>query len=83
MRAAGDDAAPPVHTPPPRAETTRSGIAQGERAAVIVLSLVVWTWALGPMGAILGVPLTMVLYRMYHNYSEAAQVSAPALSKAA
>lgn len=38
---------------------------------LIVLSLVVWTWALGPMGTILGVPLTMVLYRMYHEYAEA------------
>jgi predicted PurR-regulated permease PerM len=38
---------------------------------LIVLSLVVWTWALGPMGTILGVPLTMVLFRMYQEYSEA------------
>jgi predicted PurR-regulated permease PerM len=40
---------------------------------LIVLSLVVWTWALGPMGAILGVPLTMVLYRMYSEFTEAEQ----------
>jgi predicted PurR-regulated permease PerM len=32
---------------------------------LVMLSLLVWTWALGPMGAILGVPLTLVLYRMY------------------
>ncbi|MGH7492604.1 MAG: AI-2E family transporter [bacterium] len=44
---------------------------------VIVLSLVVWTWALGPMGTILGVPLTMVLYRLYQEYAEAA-VGSPA-----
>ncbi len=43
---------------------------------VIVLSLVVWTWALGPMGTILGVPLTMVLYRMYREYGEAGQTQA-------
>jgi predicted PurR-regulated permease PerM len=42
---------------------------------LIVLSLVVWTWALGPMGTILGVPLTMVLYRMYHEYAEAGQTA--------
>ncbi len=40
---------------------------------LIVLSLVIWTWALGPMGAILGVPLTMVLSRMYREYAEAEQ----------
>lgn len=40
---------------------------------LIVLSLVIWTWALGPMGAILGVPLTMVLSRMYREYAEAGQ----------
>jgi len=40
---------------------------------LIVLSLVIWTWALGPMGTILGVPLTMVLSRMYQEYAEAEQ----------
>jgi predicted PurR-regulated permease PerM len=40
---------------------------------LIILSLIIWTWALGPMGTILGVPLTMVLYRMYREYDEAAQ----------
>ena len=40
---------------------------------LIVLSLVVWTWALGPMGTILGVPLTMVLYRSYQEYVETAE----------
>lgn len=40
---------------------------------LIVLSLVIWTWALGPMGTILGVPLTMVLSRMYQEYAEAGQ----------
>ena len=35
---------------------------------LIFLSLIIWTWALGPMGTILGVPLTMVLYRMYQDY---------------
>jgi len=40
---------------------------------LVVLSLVVWTWALGPMGAILGVPLTMVLSRSYQEFVEAAE----------
>jgi predicted PurR-regulated permease PerM len=40
---------------------------------LIVLSLVVWTWALGPMGTILGVPLTMVLHRIYREYGDAGQ----------
>ena len=42
---------------------------------LILLSLVVWTWALGPMGTILGVPLTMVLHRMYREYADAGQAS--------
>ncbi|MCK6621388.1 MAG: AI-2E family transporter [Calditrichia bacterium] len=42
---------------------------------LIVLSLVIWTWALGPMGTILGVPLTMVLWRMYQEYAEAGQAN--------
>jgi len=44
---------------------------------LIVLSLVIWTWALGPMGTILGVPLTMVLSRMYQEYAEADQQAGP------
>jgi predicted PurR-regulated permease PerM len=32
---------------------------------LVVLSMIVWTWTLGAMGTILGVPLTMVLYRVY------------------
>ena len=32
---------------------------------LVIISLLVWTWALGPMGTILGVPLTLVLHRMY------------------
>lgn len=38
---------------------------------LLVISLLVWTWALGPMGAILGVPLTMVLFRLYTEGREA------------
>jgi predicted PurR-regulated permease PerM len=30
-------------------------------AAAIVLSIFVWTWLIGPLGAILAVPLTMVV----------------------
>ncbi len=50
---------------------------------LIVLSLVVWTWALGPMGTILGVPLTMVLHRMYREYAEAGQTNPAVLGKTA
>jgi predicted PurR-regulated permease PerM len=32
---------------------------------LVIISLMVWTWTLGPMGTILGVPLTLVLYRGY------------------
>jgi len=32
---------------------------------LVILAMVVWTWTLGAMGTILGVPLTMVLYRIY------------------
>jgi predicted PurR-regulated permease PerM len=35
---------------------------------LVIVSLLVWTWALGPMGAILGVPLTLVLNGMYAEY---------------
>jgi len=36
---------------------------------LIVISLLIWTWALGPMGAVLGVPLTLVLNRMYVEFT--------------
>ena len=39
---------------------------------LILLSLIIWTWALGPMGTILGVPLTLVLHRMYREYDNTA-----------
>jgi AI-2 transport protein TqsA len=35
---------------------------------LVIISLLIWTWALGPMGAILGVPLTLVLNRMYAEF---------------
>jgi predicted PurR-regulated permease PerM len=35
---------------------------------LVIISLLVWTWTLGPMGAILGVPLTLVLYRGYTEH---------------
>jgi predicted PurR-regulated permease PerM len=37
---------------------------------LIVISLIVWTWALGPVGTIVGVPLTMVLDQMYREFSD-------------
>jgi predicted PurR-regulated permease PerM len=41
---------------------------------LIILSLVVWTWALGPVGTIVGVPLTLVLSRMYQEVAEAEKI---------
>jgi AI-2 transport protein TqsA len=35
---------------------------------LVIVSLMVWTWTLGPMGTILGVPLTLVLYRGYTEH---------------
>jgi AI-2 transport protein TqsA len=35
---------------------------------LVIISLMVWTWTLGPMGTILGVPLTLVLYRGYTEH---------------
>jgi predicted PurR-regulated permease PerM len=32
---------------------------------LLVVSLVLWTWVLGPVGTIVGVPLTLVLNRVY------------------
>jgi predicted PurR-regulated permease PerM len=40
---------------------------------LIIISLLIWTWALGPMGTILGVPLTLVLYRIYMESIKDAQ----------
>jgi len=37
---------------------------------LVILSLLVWTWTLGPMGTILGVPLTLVLYRTFAEHKE-------------
>jgi len=34
---------------------------------LLVISLVVWTWILGPIGAILAIPLTMTLKRFLQN----------------
>jgi AI-2 transport protein TqsA len=39
---------------------------------LVIISLMVWTWTLGPMGTILGVPLTLVLYRGYTEHIEEA-----------
>jgi predicted PurR-regulated permease PerM len=36
---------------------------------LIVLSLPIWTWVLGTMGAILGVSLTVVLLRVYREFT--------------
>jgi AI-2 transport protein TqsA len=37
---------------------------------LIILSLIVWTWALGPVGTIVGVPSTMVLYPVQAEITE-------------
>jgi AI-2 transport protein TqsA len=47
---------------------------------LIIISLIVWTWTLGAMGTVLGVPLTLVLYRGYTDYmntEQAVPVSRP------
>jgi predicted PurR-regulated permease PerM len=35
---------------------------------LVIISLLVWTWVLGPVGTIIGVPITLVLYRMYMEF---------------
>jgi len=45
---------------------------------LVIIALLVWTWALGPMGTILGVPLTLVLYKMYTEFVAEEQSGKPA-----
>jgi len=35
---------------------------------LVIISLLVWTWTLGPMGTVIGVPLTLVLNRTYTEF---------------
>jgi AI-2 transport protein TqsA len=47
---------------------------------LVIISLMIWTWTLGPMGTILGVPLTLVLSRGYTEHvmeSASAKVDGP------
>jgi predicted PurR-regulated permease PerM len=37
---------------------------------VVFVSLFVWGWALGPVGFLIGVPLTLVVIRFLENYNE-------------
>ncbi len=43
---------------------------------LVIISLLVWTWTLGAMGTILGVPLTLVLYRTYIDFTNAEKADA-------
>ena len=44
------------------------GDALGLSALVVLVSMVVWGWLLGPVGALVSAPLTMVLkHALYHN----------------
>lgn len=49
--------------------------------SITIISLIVWSWLLGPVGALLGVPLTVVLRRVILEY--AAQPDAPSPAEAA
>jgi predicted PurR-regulated permease PerM len=37
---------------------------------VVFVSLFIWGWALGPVGFLIGVPLTLVVIRYLENYNE-------------
>ncbi len=49
---------------------------------LVIISLLVWTWALGPMGTVLGVPLTLVLSRSYKDFMDAEKAAAATYSAA-
>ncbi|MGF1469530.1 MAG: AI-2E family transporter [Sandaracinaceae bacterium] len=46
------------------------GQALGISPVVVILSMVVWGWVLGPVGALISVPLTMVLKMIMKNTEE-------------
>jgi predicted PurR-regulated permease PerM len=45
--------------------------------SLTIISLVVWSWLLGPMGALLGIPLTVVLRRVWLEQQQGAEPDAP------
>ncbi len=42
---------------------------------LIIVSVIIWTWTLGAMGTVLGVPLTLVLYRSYADFAAREQAA--------
>jgi predicted PurR-regulated permease PerM len=44
--------------------------------SLTIVSLVVWSWLLGPMGALLGIPLTVVLRRVWIEHQRVAPTDA-------
>lgn len=51
------------------------GRALGLSALVVVLSVMFWGWLLGPLGAVLGVPLTMLLKILLTNSEDLAWIA--------
>lgn len=51
------------------------GSALGLSPVVVLLSIVIWGWVLGPVGALLSVPLTMILKIALENTDELAWVA--------
>lgn len=45
--------------------------------SLTIISLVVWSWLLGPMGALLGIPLTVVLRRVWLEQQQGTVPDAP------
>jgi AI-2 transport protein TqsA len=44
---------------------------------LVIVSLLLWTWTLGPMGTIIGVPLTLVLSGMYTEFVKEEKAGSP------
>jgi predicted PurR-regulated permease PerM len=50
--------------------------------SLTILSLLVWSWLLGPLGALLGVPLTVVIRGLLMEQSRAGHAEPAALPTA-
>jgi AI-2 transport protein TqsA len=50
--------------------------------SLTILSLLVWSWLLGPLGALLGVPLTVVIRGLLMEQSRAGRAEPAALPTA-
>ena len=46
----------------------------------VLLSLIVWAWVLGPVGALISVPLTILVKRLFFENFESTQFLSDALS---